>query len=502
MIITVIIGLWSTKLLLRALGATDYGTYNLVAGVIGMLSFLNVSMTTASQRYMSFYIGKNEELNIISVIKCSIRLHLIIGIILVIILEVLYFFLFDSFLNIKPESLYSAKIIYQFMIISTFATVNAIPFDAIINAHEDMSAFAIIDSLESILKFLIAFLLMYVFKGHFNLLISYGFLFGIVTINSTFIKRIYCKKKYKECAKVNQVPLNKSLLKSMLSFAGWNLYGIMCGISRNQGIAIVLNLFWGTIINASYGIANQVNGQISSLSISLMKAFNPQIMKNEGQNNRSKMLEMSMSSSKFSFMILSFVFIPLVININYILKLWLKDVPEYTAGFCILILLITLVLQLTQGIQSAMQAIGKIKVYLFVVGSINLLIPLCGYTIYKLGYLNVYYILYLTLFIEIIDCFIRIFFLSISSEIRVLTYTIKVIIPCITSAALTYFITMLVINFIEVDKSFIKLIISTLVSTICLATCLLTFITSFHEREVAKSVTKDIMNKIMQKSTR
>lgn len=383
MIISIFMTLYATRLILNALGAEDYGIFNLVAGVIAMLSFLNVSMSVATQRYMSFYLGAGDESKLQSVFKTSVLLHLVIGLLIIVILEIAGLFLFDGFLNIPENRIQTAKYVFHFTVVSTFFTINAVPYDATINAHENMLFDALTGIFESVAKLSIAILISF---SSFDRLILYSLLMVGLTIVIRLIKSLYCNKKYDECKIRFKDELDFHLLKEMKTYVGWNLFGSLCALGKTQGLAVLLNIFFGTIINAAYGIANQVAAQLNFFSQTMLRSLNPQIMKSEGANNRERMLRLSMIASKFGFFLLAFIAIPVIFEMSEVLKFWLKNVPEYTVVFASLILIAVLVNQLTIGLDSAIHATGNIKLYMIVAGTIKLMILPVGYLLLKLGF--------------------------------------------------------------------------------------------------------------------
>ena len=271
---SVAIALVSVPLVLKALGASDYGLYNLVAGVVAMLSFLNNSMTVSSQRFMSVAMGERNERNINSIYNTSFLLHLGLGLVVVVVFEVLGLFAIDK-LNILPERISSAKIIYQFLVFSTFTKIVAVPFDALVNAKEDMLSFSVVELIDSVLMLAVAFSLAYI-PG--DKLIYYGLCVAATSMLVLLLKYSWCRYAYKEC----RINLKKNRgtfqIREMLGFTGWNLFGGLAMIGRNQGVAIIINLFLGTIANAAYGVANQINGALGHFSATFQKAINPQLM--------------------------------------------------------------------------------------------------------------------------------------------------------------------------------------------------------------------------------
>jgi Na+-driven multidrug efflux pump len=455
-LISMFISLYSTRLVLSALGVSDFGIFNLVGGVVALFAFINSAMSTATQRFLSYYLGSNKINKLKSVFHTSVILHLIIGVLIVIVLEVASIYLFNGFLNIPVERLYAAKIVFQFVIISTFFTINAVPYDAIINAHENMLFDSLVGILESILRLIIA---LWLINSSPDRLISYGLSIAALTILIRVIKSIYCHRKYIEC-KINFFgKIDLKLLKEMFSFAGWNLYGALSGVGKTQGLILVLNIFMGTIIVAAYSIAIQVSGQLNFFSQMMLRAINPQIMKSEGADNRSKMMNLSMNASKFGFLLLSIVAIPFIFELPAILQFWLKEVPEYTVLFCSLVLIAILVNQLTIGLDAAIQASGNIKYYMIIVGSVKLMIVPFAYLVLFMGkpvaFVVVGYILF-----ELLGGIARLFVLKYFLKLEILKYLryvfIGVLIPVFINVIYVYGF----VSFFNFNYRFIATIIS------------------------------------------
>ena len=243
MLLTVGISLYTTRLVLNALGSTDFGIFQLVAGVIAMLSFLNNAMATSTQRFLSFYQGENDMIMQKKVFINSLQIHIIIGLILVIVLESLGFFLFDGFLNIPLDRMNAAKAIYHFMSATVFFTVLSVPFMGTLIAHENLLWVSIVGIVETLLKLGIALLLLTLLNDK---LFIYGLLTECICLLSLILYAVFCFKKYKECTLEGLFTIDRVLMKQLSSFAGWNLFGALCGLGRTQGLAILLNLFCRT----------------------------------------------------------------------------------------------------------------------------------------------------------------------------------------------------------------------------------------------------------------
>lgn len=443
-LVSMAISLVSVPLVLKALGASDYGLYNLIAGIIAMLSFLNSAMTVSSQRYMSVAMGTNDKEHVNIIYNTSFLLHLILGVVIIVILEIGSFFI--GRLNIEANRMDVAQIIYQFLILVTFLRVFAVPFDAIINAHEDMIVFSVIELIDSLLMLTLAIWLQYVGGDK---LVFYGLGVGLIAILTYFMKYGWTYIAYKSYRiKISKLK-NALYLNEMFSFAGWNLFGGLAVVGRNQGVAIIINLFMGTIVNAAYGVANQINGALSQFSSTFQKAINPQLMKSEGMNDRNRLLRVSYISSKFSVLALSFFAIPLIIEMPDVLSIWLGyDIPEFTMELSRCILLMTIAYQYSAGIMSAIQAAGNIRNYQMIMGIILLLnIPLT-YFIIKLGY-PVYYATIGFVFLEVLSLFVRLRMAKVLIQMPPSAFFHNVIKPTFTIILLAFILCIIPHVFID-----------------------------------------------------
>jgi len=404
-LVSMAIAFVSVPLVLRALGTSDYGLYNLVAGVVAMLSFLNNSMAVSSQRYMSVAMGANDVQQINSVYNTSFLLHLILGVLVIIGLEIGSFFI-DN-LNIEADRIEVAQIIFQFLILTTFSRIISVPFDAIMNAHEDMIAFSVIELIDSVLMLMTAVVLQYLTGDK---LIFYGLAVLGIAVLTFFMKYGWSHWKYKNY-RINIIKYKDQLqLKSMFGFAGWNLFGGLAFMGRNQGVAVIINLFLGTIANAAYGVANQINGALSHFASTFQKAINPQLMKSEGMGNRERLLKISFISSKFSVLALCIFAVPLIVEMPDVLQIWLRgNIPPYTVELSCCILSLSIVYQYSMGIMSSIQATGNIRNYQITMGCLILMnIPL-AYILLKMEF-PVYFVTISCIIIELISLIVRIVF--------------------------------------------------------------------------------------------
>ena len=440
MVLTVGVSLYSTRLILDALGSTDYGIFELVGGIIAVLAFLKNTMATSTQRFLSFYQGKNDLENQKSVFANSLIMHIVVGIIIVIVLALLESYLFEHFLNIAEDRIYAAKIVYRTMLASLLFSMVNVPFMGTLVAHENLLFVAVVNIFEALLKLCIAFVLI---SLQDNRLLIYSYLMAVLAFITLLMYVGFCFKKYDECSLQN-AKINKKQIKELSSFAGWNLFGALCGLGRTQGMAVLLNLFFGTVINAAYGIANQLAAQMYFLSATMLRALNPQIMKSEGVDDRERMLRLSMIASKFGFFLVAIIAIPSIFEMNQILKVWLKEVPEFTTIFAQLILVAILLNQLTIGLQSALQATGKIKLYQTVVGGVILMTLPLAYIFLKMGF-PPYYVFVSYLCLEVLGVVLRILIAKKIAQLSIPVYLNRVFVksffPTICSVLVCWVIT-------------------------------------------------------------
>lgn len=425
MLVTMLLTLLSTRWILASLGTQNFGIYNLIAGLIAMFSFLNTAMTVASQRYLSYAIGNNSEENLKKTFYYSVIQHLFIGFLVIVILELLGSFFLSSILNIPVGKENDSLFVLHCLSISTFFTIITVPYQAIANAHENMLIIAAISIIESILKFAIA---LYLLSYLGNRLRLYALLMVIVSFVSMCIIRIYCKRKYSEThIRINKIT-DLVYFKDYLFYALWNLIGALGGIIKNQGIAMILNMFYGVVVNAAYGIANQVNGQLAFLSNTMVKAIQPQLMQSEGAGDRQRMLHLSIIACKLPTFLLIVLLIPLAVEMEYVLKLWLKDVPKYAVSFCQLILAYTIVYQSYHGIELSIHACGKIKDYQIWGYGIQILVLPLGYCALKMGF-SPESVLLISLLCGLINLFVTVYFAHKIADLNVWNYIKYYLIP-------------------------------------------------------------------------
>lgn len=383
-IIAGIVTLLSTRIALKLLGIDDFGLYNLVAGIIAMLSFLNGALLVSTQRFLSVAIGKSSSsCELLKIFNSSLFIHICLSLLLIVTLLILKPIMFSYIMNINPDSVHVAKKVYNIMIISSFVTILTVPYNAAINAHEEMWIFALIESVVALMKLGAAYAL---YITPYNLLITYSFLMMFAILIGGISKYIWCRCRYKETKISISKMYNRELIRQQAGFVGWNTLGSIAVLGRNQGIAVLLNMFFGTLLNAAYGVANQLNVLVSTFAATITTVFSPIIMKYKGQGEKEQMLYMASLSSKISFLLSSLMALPILLELDNILNIWLSEVPEYTLQITSGTIITFVIMQMYPGLTRALYAEGNIKWYQIVISMTILLILPIGYILFKLEY--------------------------------------------------------------------------------------------------------------------
>ena len=382
-IVNTVVTLISTRLALKYLGVDDFGLYNLIAGVVLMLSFLNSSLMISSQRYFSIAIGEGNKEKLGKYFNASLGIHFIVSAVIGIFLLAILYPLFNGFLNIPAGKELVAVNVYLIMVLSAMTIVGTIPYSAIINAREDLVALSLIDSIYCVGKLVAAVALMFVSK---HLLVTYSFIMLMSIVAKMLLEIGWSRKQYAETRLQKRQLFNRSICREMLGFVGWNTLGSIAMLFRDQGVAIVLNLFFGTVVNAAYGIANHVNALVLSFAGTITTVFSPMIIQAKGAGDEKKMLSSAILSSKMSFLLSSLMALPVLTYLGELLGLWLEDVPDHGYVFCELTIFSFLIQQLYPGINRAVYATGKIKGYQISMTIILISIIPVGAWLFSMGY--------------------------------------------------------------------------------------------------------------------
>ncbi len=356
MFITVLVGLYTSRVVLNTLGVSDYGVYNVVGGVITTMTFLNTAMLAATQRFMSFELGRGDYDKLKRVFMTAVSTYAIIALIVVVIGETVGLWIVNEKLNIPEGRMYAANWVYQASILIFLFSMFTIPFNTAIVAHEKMSVYAYISILDAVLKLAMVYLLLVI---PYDKLEVYAILMAGISVVPLLCYALYCFKNFAEC-RIRFI-YDRALMREMFAYAGWSVLGNMAFNWKDQGSNIILNMFKGTAQNAARGVGMHVSAIINSFAYNFMMALSPQITKQYAAGEYEESRRLVYAGSKFSYFLLMIIMVPLVINIDYILELWLIKVPEYTSQFTIYSLIASLLYALSGCVTTAIQATGKVK---------------------------------------------------------------------------------------------------------------------------------------------
>lgn len=365
MVFAMLVSLYTSRVVLQTLGVEDFGTYGVVGGIVTLFAFVNGTLVGSIQRFLNFEIGKGNPSGVTKVFSNGFHVQVIFAIIIVILGETIGLFYLNHFLKIPEGRLYAANWVYQFAILSTVLRILRSPFNASLIAYERMTVFAVVGVVDVCLKLLIVYLLLI---SPFDRLITYAALGCAVSAGITIFYVYYNNTHFKDCRIYRGI--EKPLLKQMLSFSGWSIFGSASLLATFQGVDLIINYFHGVAVNAALTIANQVYGAAYSLTGNFQTAFNPQVTKTYAKGNLNDLHDLVFRTSRYSFFLVIICVIPLFFESDRLLALWLGTVPKYANEFCKVMVLICLVDALAGPLWMSAYATGKIKIYQIIISSI------------------------------------------------------------------------------------------------------------------------------------
>lgn len=478
------IGLFTSRIVLKALGSVDFGIYNLVGGIATMLGFLSSTMVVACQRYFSFYLGQRDEKSLNNAFVTSLCLYLIICLVTFIFAETIGLWYVNAKLVIPTERMFAANVVYQFSLISFLVTVLGTPFTAIIVAYEKMEIYARISIFECILKIVMAFALNTFLIDKLNL---YGFFMMLTAIIVTGCYIIYCKKNI-AISYFKFSLFDKAMFFKMGKFISWNLLGSISGTVYNLGSNILVNLFFGPTINTAKSIASQINSSVNSFASHFSSAIRPQLVKNYASENFKEMLIQLYNGTKLTFVLIYIFVLPLSIEITYVLKIWLGEFPKYTTEFALIILVTTCLEVTTYALDTIAQATGDVKLYQIVNSLLYVLTIPISYVCYLQG-AKPYIIVVVYFIVVLISVFARISIISsLVKDFSVIDYCKKVLFRIFLLVLVTVPIPVVVSHFL--NEGFIKLVIITIISCLEVVLCSYLVLFTANERVIIKDKIK------------
>ena len=456
MLFMMLVGLYTSRVVLDALGEANYGIYNVVGGVVPMLSVLTSALSGAISRFITFELGTGNQERLSRIFSTSVNIQFLMALAGFVLCEVVGVWFLNEKMNIPADRMEAAHFVLQCSIASFMVSMVSVPYNAVIVAHERMSAFAYIGIVEVLLKLLIAYL---IYVSPIDALELYALLLLVVSLLIRLIYGTYCGKHFVE-AKYHFF-IDRSLLKQMFGFAGWNLFGNTAFMLNTQGVNMLVNLFFGVSTNAAQAVATQVNGAVTNLVSNFTTALNPQITKSYASGDRDYLYKLVCRGTKYSFFIMYLFMVPIILEADTILSLWLKEVPADTGVFVRLVLISSLVTLLGNPMLTAIMATGQIRRYQIAVTAVGFLVFPLTWIAFSLGCpAYTFYLLYATIYFSL--NFIRLFTLKRLMHFPV-RYFYRSVLTRIGGCALLSFLLPIVVIYL-LQPSFYRLFFVCMVS--------------------------------------
>lgn len=491
MLFSLVVSLYTSRVILHALGAVDYGINNVVGGVVTMFAFLSGTMSTATQRFLSFEMGQGNREGLKKTFEASNTLIILLAVVIIILVEIIGLWLLNNKLVIPNERMIAAQWVFQFATAALLLQILSVPYSAAIIAHEKMSAFAFIGIFDVILKLVIALLIQYA-VGDIDKLIFYSASICGISILMRTINVLYCKKQFEECRNV-KIKYEKETGSRMLSFFGWNTIGAFSWVAKEQGVNIVINMFCGPAVNAARGINSQVMGAINGFITNFQVAMNPQITKSYAAGDYTALFNLVFRGAKFSFFLFMFLAIPVFLDIDYILSLWLVEVPEHTANFIRLTILLMAIETVSSPIITSLLAIGNVKTYQIVVGTLLLLNLPLSYFALKLGFEPEITVV-IAIVLSVLSLLVRLCLIRSYAGFPVMQYFKKVLLRCLIVAMISILGPLTLMKFLKISE-FPMLIIVCIISFIVSGVTIFFVGTDKNERPLLLGMVKKIFHR-------
>jgi len=466
MMVVMVVTLFTSRVVLNTLGASDYGIYNIVGGIVTMMAFLNGALGSSSSRFLTYELGSGNMTQLKKTFAASLTLHIGVALLVFIVGETLgLWFLYEK-LIIPNDRMTAAFWVYQFSILTTMISFTQVPYNASIIAHENMSIYAYVGLYEALSKLLISYLIQI---SPIDRLVFYGLLLMLNQAGVQIFYRIYTANRYEECH-INIVK-DRQLYKKLLGYSGWDLFGGIAIICQGQGINILLNIFFGPVVNAARAIAVQVQAAISMFVGNFLTAVRPQVVKSFAEGNTDRMYNLTFYGAKFSYLMMLCIVLPLVFEIDFILKLWLGDeVPADTPVFAILVLITYLMETYHTASLMPYHAIGRIKTGNIFGGTMMILSLPLAYLFLKKG-MEAYMVFVAVFVVNFIQMFFGWWLLHSYVKFSYRKLTMEVYVPTILVTIISLIVPILLSY--EMDDSWMRfLLLVTLTEIVCLSSSL------------------------------
>lgn len=421
MLLLMFIALYTSRVTLDALGVEDYGIYNVVGGFVSAFAIISSALSGACSRFLNYEMGRGRMDRLANVFSTAINIHSLLSLLVVLVAETVGLWFLNEKMVIPDNRFFAANWVFQLSLFTFCINLFVVPYRSALIAHERMKAFAYVSVIEGFLKFILAFLIAI---SPIDRLIFYAGVLCTIQVGIGLVYMIYCKRNFQECT--YHWICDKSMTKEILSYSGWNFLGHASGILRNQGGNILINIFFGPAVNAARGIANQVLAAVEGFVSNYMLAVNPQISQSYGAGELDYMRKLVYTSARFSFFLIYILSLPIILNIDFILSIWLKEVPNHSAAFVQLMLIFSMIQSINMPIQYAQAATGRIRNYQLVVATSQLMILPVTYILFKVEF-DAEALFYVSIIINSISVYLRVYMLSRIIEWDILKYSKEVI---------------------------------------------------------------------------
>lgn len=486
------IGLYTSRVILDKLGEVDFGIYNVVGGFVTMFTIISGAMTTATQRFLSFEIGKGEDGDVKSIFSTMIYIHIFLALVILLVGETVGVWFLNNHMNFPPERYEAANWVFQLSLLVFMLNVVNVPYNGALIAYEKMSAFAYFSIVDAIFKLAICYIIV---VTPFDRLIMYAILMAMIHIILLAMYFLYCRRKFCECRFTGKY--NREYGKKVGSFVGWNLIGSLAGIAKEQGVNVVLNMFFGPAVNAARGVAYQVLSKLNGFVSNFQMALNPQIIKNYASGERESMYKLVFRGAKMSYLLLLTLSLPVVIEAQFILSIWLKEVPNYTVIFLQIVIFIALLNTLSNPLIITMHASGKVRDYQIVVGGMSLLTLPSVYIGFKYFGLAPCYAMVICFIVEVVCHLLRLYMLHKTINFPMGRFLFEVTLRVLLITILSFIFPLLVYNIC--DTVVIRFPVVCFLSIISTLGCGYYLGFNAHEQTVIRGKVSGLCNKIVRK---
>lgn len=478
MILTVGISFYTTRIILKNLGVSDFGLYNVIAGFISMFYMVTSSMAAATSRFITFELGKNNIEQLKKVFSTSINFQILLSFFIIVIGETIGLWFVNTQMVIESDKLFAANIVYQITVLSFIFELLGIPYYSSIIAHEKIKAFAYMTILNVILKLIIAWGIVI---SPIDKVVFYALCMMTISLLTQFLYFLYCKHNFEECK--YKFCFEKTISKQMFSFGGWSFLSSASSMLRGQGVNILLNLFYGTTINAAYGVARQVDSSVKAFSNNFITALNPQITKSYASGDKGHTINLVYKGTKYSYILLYIIALPIMMESDAFLDLWLVEIPQYSTHFVRLILILALAEVILKPLLTLNNATGDIKMYQIILSISQFAVLPISYLLLKLN-VEPYFVMYVTIGAELVTMIPRIIINKKHINITLTSFTQEVLIKLLY---ITFFSFICCYIFIQnVEYSIIRLFGSFIISTLSIIFTTYTFGLDKKEKEFIK----------------